>query len=637
MASSERGAEVVPFPHRPAVDGWEQAIRDVERHLDGASTAIETYLARASPAGARQRRARSRRNLLASWAGTVGLLSRLADVCRGLLQYRGALAPHAAIEGAAGAPSVSTQARVGPPRPRPRDELRGFASRAAPYSPLGHDEGRLGAIYRQLVLAAAHENAGRFYSYVDCQRTCQMRWGLELERAEISVAVERLVEDRKLIRESSGYRLSDSSSSELAARILTSKEVETAAFGEWEHAAWRLEPSLSTKQMAQLREDLIGWLHEIIVSFGVKAAVLLNSEQGLSRSGLLEEIQALGFGSLPARDPVVALARPPALMAFLELMTPMQRHYLADLLATAHLVSVFTLDSTAHDEVRKLTSGQRIYLDTNVVYALLRLRGSEAFRSTRRALELSRQLGYELCITPWTLAELRNSVHSERSKLAHRPLPPAIAEIDLEKLAEPLLMSDDIEVLAEGCRIVDQNAGGLDEQVAKLTRLRKGPVSSRSLQEHDVKHRLLVEHLRGGEERRLSNAGFLFVTGDRALVRYAHASRRRPGEAPFAVLLADWARIVRSLTPRTDDYRRTMTALLETPSVRSPGLVSQAEVIEAIARINGQARYSSRVGAQLLLDDALGGQTDGRVLDGDLPPPVGETHASDSCRPDPAR
>jgi hypothetical protein len=83
------------------------------------------------------------------------------------------------------------------------------------------------------------------------------------------------------------------------------------------------------------------------------------------------------------------------------------------------------------------------------------------------------------------------------------------------------------------------------------------------------------------------------------------------------VLLAEWANIVRSLTPRTGDYNETMLKLLDTPSIRTPGLVSQAEIIDAIARMNVHERYSATIRVQMLLDDALGEHPDGGLARSD--------------------
>jgi len=121
-----------------------------------------------------------------------------------------------------------------------------------------------------------------------------------------------------------------------------------------------------------------------------------------------------------------------------------------------------------------------------------------------------------------------------------------------------------------------------------------------------VKHRLLIERLRGTSNRRFSNAGCWFLTRDRVLVPYASAGRSRSDEMPFAVSLAAWAHIVRSLCPRTNDYEQTMVDLLDTPSVRPRGVVSQATVAQVLGRIDMLVQDSSEeIARRLLLDTAV--------------------------------
>ncbi|HEY3759944.1 MAG TPA: hypothetical protein VGL37_09285, partial [Solirubrobacteraceae bacterium] len=511
--------------------------------------------------------------------------------------------------------------------------FRLFVRRLAPYG-LFRSGHKSEAVRRQLVLVAAHENQGRLSSCVGCQDFCQDRWGVELERDEISVATRQLIEDGKLIQEPEFLRLTESCSEELAERIRVSNEVEATALSEWEGYVGRTAPSLGYGQVAALREDLIAWVQQIIVECGVEAAVVLYPEEERFRHRL-DEIKALGFGFLPRRDATVMLARPEALKGFFEYMTPMQRRYFDSLMTTAYLMSAFTLDPAALDEVQKLTNGQRLYLDTNIVYPLLKLHGARGYAKIRRVLILSRVLGYQTCVTPWTLAEMQESVRAARLRLARQPSPQALTDVsahagesdndevlirafgrmerstgikikdffDLHEQVESLLEIEGVEVVSDGCHAIDHEAGRYDEEIAALERVRQGPEKSRLLQEHDVKLRLLIERLRGDEERRLSNVGYLVLTDDHTMIRYAASKQRN--EVPFALSLNDWADYVRSMSPRTQDYAKSMEEILDTPSMRTTGLVSQEEVVDAIARINLQEKYSPAIGARLLIDTSL--------------------------------
>jgi hypothetical protein len=531
--------------------------------------------------------------------------------------------------------------------------FRRFVRRIAPYRPFTANGQRVKAVCQQFVLAAAHENGGRLASCTECQEVCEKRWGLELERDELSNTMRQLVEEKKLIQDPEGFRLSSACSQELAARVRTSKEVEAVAFGEWEAMVRRTEPSLTDKQIAELLEDLAVWLQKFIVEYGVEAALVLYPEQQQFKKRL-EEITARGLGFLPRRHSMVMKVRSRALKAFVDYMTPMQRRHFDNLVVTAYLMSIFTLEPAALDEIRKLTNGQTLYLDTNVVYSLLKLNGARAYAVTRRILALSRALGYRICVTPWTLREMEESVRKARHDLSRqRQSPQSLADIPLNasgsddeaviaravrlmqkdtgisfddffilhEQIQKLLDLEGVEVVYDGCDAITQDKHLFDDEIAALERLREGPEKSRLVQEHDVKHRLLIEMRRGDEAREPAKPGYLMLTNDRDLIKYARENRQRhTKELPFALSIHKWGDMVRALVPRTKDYDRTMIRILTTLSFRASGAVSQAEVIEAMRRIELQEQYTVTIQAGIVVNDALGSDGDEADLEAETEP-----------------
>jgi hypothetical protein len=505
----------------------------------------------------------------------------------------------------------------------------------APYRPFGTGgEMQVEFARREFILAAAHENGGAFASLADCQEICRTLWGVELEVDEIRAVVGRLVGAGKLMKHGPRYELSPSAQEELGARMRESSSTEAQAFREWEASVKALDPDLAEDQLAALREDLVAWLQEVVSRYGIEAAVLLYPDHTRA-ARLTAEIEAHGFGFLPERENAVSKIRAEALYAFIHRPTPAQRTHLAHLMTTAYLVAVFTIDPDAHQVVKSITKGQRIYLDTNVVYAILNLSGPRAHMSVRRVLEMTRQLGYEICVTPWTVAEMKESVRRARKRLAKTTLPPrALAELaaettgdetfvtaywrkyketgvkpddflDLHEQIEPLLEKAGIAVVDKGCLTVDRSVDLINQQISLLETVPGGADKHRALQEHDVKHRLLVERLRGSSTRRFSNAGYFFLTRDSVLVPYA-AAKRTESAPPFAVSLMAWAHIVRSLCPRTEDYEQTVVDLLDTPSIRPRSVVSYETVAEVLGRIDMLTSDSTEeIATRVLLDSAI--------------------------------
>ena len=514
----------------------------------------------------------------------------------------------------------------------PEDVSRRSVRRLALYLPFGSNEPSVQSLICELVLGAAHQNGGTLASAAECRAICEMHWGLQLELDEIRGAMGLLMDRQKLVEETACFRLSESSLHELASRVRSATEVEAVAFLEWEGNVRRIAPALGELSLAELREDLTAWLYRLILEHGVEAALLIRppEEERFRRS--YAKLQTVRFDFLPPRDASIMAVRQDALRLFIDDMTPIQRHYFQSLLATAYCMSSFTLDSSTVSVIRQLTGNQRLYLDTNIVYSLLKLHGSKAYLSTQRTLALSRDLGYQLCVTPWTVAEMKESMHTSRLLAEHRQHADGMLDVmnadntvvfsrayrhmqretgitfddflALYEEIELLLGLEGIKTVATGCQSVEQDRSTVDEQVTLLRR-RVGSERPRARLEREAKHRLLIEQLRGGRGRKPSNAGYLMLTNDHVLVRHAEASREQPSEAPFAVAFDRWAEGVRALSPRTLDYEKTVEMMLDAPYIRTSGLVSHDDVIRAMARIDLQERYPATIAARMLLDTAL--------------------------------
>jgi hypothetical protein len=513
--------------------------------------------------------------------------------------------------------------------------LRRLLRRLAQFRPFS-DQSQLEHSAREFILAAIYESGGSVSSRAECQEILRNLWSLSFELEEISAVTDRLIRSGKLVEEHEHLQLSESCARSIGERVRMSKEVETTALAEWEQEVHRRFPSLSQSQITLLREDLVAWVQQLVAEYGVEAATLLQPRHHLY-THYLQEAAASCDVMLPEREPALAIMRIETLVMFFEepTQTQMQRHYFENLLATAYLLSVFTLDPAALDGVQRLTNGQRLYLDTNLVYSLLRLNGAERYLFVKRILNLSFRLGYQVCVTPWTLAEMQESVRLARERLAReRPSPQDLADLEFEsdeafvrgyrkleresglnlddynalpRHIEQLLAREGIEIVDEGCQEIEAAADRFDEQISALERQRKGAEKPRPLQEHDVKHLMLMRLLRGSVRRRFSNVGYMLLSNDHALCRRAEADRERRGAPPCVISLAKWAHVTRSLVPRTNDFDKTLADMHRTPAVRPSSRVSQAEIVAAQARIGKHEKYSEAQTLLKMLNTALGG------------------------------
>ena len=540
--------------------------------------------------------------------------------------------------------------------PRASDAIqaaRRFAQRVVTYKIFTSDRGShdtvTHAIIDEIIVATAHENGGALASCVECQQLIDSRWQVSLELGEILASFSRLVKAGRMLSTPTNVELTKVCSTELAARVRTATELETTALAAWEAHVLAKFPALGSAELTRLRGELIACIRRLINDRGIEAAIVLYPEQKRFKHRL-DEVMALSLSEPSGLAPEYALLRQDALKLFFDSMVKIQRHWFLSLLSTAYLMSAFTLDPAAFDAVRRLSTGQRLYLDTNTLYPLLNLHGRRRYEEMHEVAERSKLQGYELCISRWTFKELKRSIESARRKIRtgalhqqprseddDRTLATARAILKaharycrdthdttlapdefctrLIRDAEYSLRLEGVRIIDDGCDWVDAETQRLEEQVATLNRLQgHGDDKPVPLQEHDAKMRILIEHLRGETHRTLANAGYLVLTENHRLARYAKLPA--PDATPFAVTVEAWLCRLRDLQPRVKNYDETLALLLETPALHVPDILTHEQVMKVILQISAHEKYTPELNVQSLLDAPLA--SDDELFDGEF-------------------
>lgn len=515
-------------------------------------------------------------------------------------------------------------------------EFNQSINRLAQYRPFA-DEGRdMTAALEDLVVGAAAIQGGGFTSLGACQDGIRELWGLELEMDEVRECLTRLSEDGRCERKGGGFNLTESELRTREEAAAHSAAIEETAFRDWHTTVLMLEPTLSDDQFASLRNDLRTWLGVVVARHGVEAALILYPEEPRAQK-LFSELEQLGLGFLPRRTGSADVLRDRAFQLFVRQPTEAQRQYLANLLNTSFYLTVLTLDPEGSRLIQQQVKGHRLYLDTNFLYSVLGLSKATEALAAARLLDLSRSLGYQLAVTPWTIRELRTSLDSARNRITGRPLPRReLADLMVKAAGdvnnfvtafwkayrdrgtqpkdffeyfdhvESLLRSHEIEEVDQGCVAVEQDRDAIDKELVVLERYLGERTREERVMEHDVKHRLLVERLRGKGRVRFSNARFWFLTQDSKLPRYASATiDGEPVDLPFCVSTSAWVQVVRAFTPRTADYDQTVVDLLSTPYVRYRGAINPQVVQEIVGRIDQFEGADAALASEVLADTAL--------------------------------
>jgi hypothetical protein len=171
-----------------------------------------------------------------------------------------------------------------------------------------------------------------------------------------------------------------------------------------------------------------------------------------------------------------------------------------------------------------------------------------------------------------------------------------------------VLEAHGVGVVTEGCAAVNQNRKAIDQQLVLLDRFLGERDKDEAVKEHDVKHRLLIERLRGEGNVTFTNARYWFLTRDSKLPRYAMATvDSETVELPFCAGTSAWVQVMRAFTPRTEDFDKSLVELLATPYLRyrgGPG-VSSRVVDAVIGRVDAYKGASPKLAAEVLADTAL--------------------------------
>jgi hypothetical protein len=513
----------------------------------------------------------------------------------------------------------------------------GQVRRLAQYRPFEHGGLDLRAVLHDLALTVGAIEGGPIGTALECRKAFLDCWGLEVEVEELLPILKALVKEGAVRKDGQRYLLADERLTEMEARASDWEAVEARAFREWELKVGELRPGLPDSDVALLRVDLRDWLHLIITRHGADAAMMLYPEDQRSRK-FFDDVAKRGFESLPRRSVGLAELRERALPLFIREPTPDQRRFLASLLNVSFYMTVLTIDPTAKKLVVEKMEGARLYLDTNFLYAVLGAATPEEVYSARRLLQMSRDLGCEIAATPWTMNELRTSIARSRRNieaqmaLVRPELGAAMLRTSGDKgfdrffwqaydksKAKPKDIFDRLEhfqhelekfgikEVKEGCDWVEKQTERVSAYTSLLNSERFPMVKDWIVLEHDARCRLLIERLRGDGNLHFSNARLWFLTYDSILPRYA---RRVPDngdvlrDPSFCISPSAWVQIIRALTPRTEDFDRTVVDLLTSPYLAYRHAVDPAVVQEVIGRMDHYEDASPELAVEILADTA---------------------------------
>lgn len=486
-----------------------------------------------------------------------------------------------------------------------------------------------------LILATLAESGGICSSVGECQDNIQTLFSINLHEVEVARSLADLVRAGRVERDAQGFRLAVETRDALAAISEESAEIARTALYDWR--MWLLDrwPGLTQAELEQLESDLRMFLTQVLHRHGAEAALLLYPDDPGARE-LYAALEEEGLDFLGPAEPAIEEIRPAVLSHFVRRPTKNQKLYLGQSLNTTYFWTVLSIDPEAAELVKDIAQGQRVYLDTNFVYRLLGVQGPRYVPPARTIVSTTQEVGYDCCVTPWTVDEFRTSLHRAQEYLRRYPLPPTeYAELLAEatsdddfvtaywrqvkdrplKIEEFAAHYDEVELLleelgigvsTEGITAIEQRDEQVTDDIAVLARVLHGKYRHPELLAHDVKHRLLVQHLRGEGNRRFATAGYWFLTFDSVLPRYdLHVRRDDDSELPFCVSAGSWFQIVEAFRPKTENPRQALADLLASPYVRYRRELSKQVAQTIVARVQMHTGGNPELAARVMMNSAL--------------------------------
>ncbi|MBS1882106.1 MAG: hypothetical protein JSS97_04025 [Actinobacteria bacterium] len=497
-----------------------------------------------------------------------------------------------------------------------------------------------------LILASLAEAGGKASSISDIVETAKTLFTVDLHEAEVARSLGDL-EGAKTVERSDGYfSLAPFERKRLDAVATESAKVSEEAMADWRAFLVDRWPNLSPVELGQLEGDLHTFLRQVLYRQGAEAAVLLYPDLPKAQE-LYDELEEMGLDFLPKAEGQVRAIRSAALSHFIRRPSESQRLWLGQQLNTTYFWRMLSIDPEGARLVRELATGQRVYLDTNVIYRLLGVQGPRYVRPAETIVKTTQEVGYETCVTPWTVREFRNSLKRAAEFVKMYPLPSSeyadlLAEATSDddfvtaywrhvkeesglRLEDFVARFEEVEasleqfgvtVRGDGCTAVEQRKDEIADEVAVLSKVLHGRSRYPGPIEHDVKHRLLIRQLRGSGDRRFANAGFWFLTFDSVLPRYDAYARREDGTTlSFCVSGGSWFQIVEALRPKSEDDLQLLADLLASPYVRYRRELSKETAQAIAARVQLHKGGDPKLAARIMMNSAFASEIE--QVDGD--------------------
>lgn len=410
------------------------------------------------------------------------------------------------------------------------------------------------------------------------------------------------------------------------------KEMEDEVINNWKQelcAKYKEYPIVKYKIELMVR-NLQLFTSKMFLRHGIECVAVLYPESPKLRSWL-DSIETTILETLPKINPFIDEIMKLEIPRFFHNPDSKRKLYIINLFNSSFYWHLIQVDEKCSKLLQKVTRGQELYLDNNILYSLTGLHGANLLKSVHAMLYLAKGLGYELAVTTKTIDEFHESLRWQMQELKQKPPPSRelarIATENLQKdsflvcywdefvkngitIEEFISEKSHLKNILEGFEIKKTNKLRKDiekspELLSEESQLRSICPSDTSayIITHDAFHRVFVNRIRQEPQYHFSEAVAWFLTEDSKLPVYDRVARKGESYLPFCITSDQWMQVNRPLLTRTTnqkEYEESFHTLVTVPFLRA--MVPLSALEKSYTEVLGRLARYKKMSPQLALN-----------------------------------
>ncbi len=458
-------------------------------------------------------------------------------------------------------------------------------------------------------------------------------FGVTILPHKVQSELEVLLSQDHIIRVADGYILSLESEAQLQRLHTQQKNLENSAIDSWHERLLQSEPYyLDDEEAKMLADDLIAFLNTLFVRHGAESIRLIS---GTENSVI--DFDILGaLACLPKRSQKLLEIRQIEFPRFLITQEPSEIRFLANLIKKAVTYLSGVCDPSVINLLRERLDDRRVYLDTNVVYRLLGLQGTENQLSMESTVNLLNSYGVKIILHNKTVKELRKRLDYDAKTLRKFSIHPDLARVGTRYRSDDNYIStywaqtsktgisvqDFIEHNKHFMDIIQQygverdiddthlhsdNEARLDELDSALRTAyvpRDNYSKSDPAFEHDAYILTFIETLCHNDNPSLVNSPAWFVTADRSLISFVRSASYTGPLKTLVILPSQLFQVLQFTMPANEEYEKCFLNLFAQSYIPSYWELPNDTIHEILGRIN-MYRGTPKLAEKILSDTLL--------------------------------